>query len=128
MKTKNSHELSAQQKEFVRNIVSDPALFATHILGVSLWDREAEILQSIRTNRRTAVKACHGVGKTFTLAVAALWCRARYPERIVPTPSPTQRQMRPQLWSAIHRAPERSRAPHLPRLTPEHTFRTCTTM
>jgi hypothetical protein len=37
MKTKNSHELSAQQKEFVRNIVSNPALFATHILGVSLW-------------------------------------------------------------------------------------------
>lgn len=43
MKTKNSRELSAQQKEFVRNIVSDPALFATHILGVSLWDRETEI-------------------------------------------------------------------------------------
>jgi hypothetical protein len=63
MKTKNSHELSAQQKEFVRNIVSDPALFATHILGVSLWDREAEILQSIKSSRRTTVKACHGVGK-----------------------------------------------------------------
>jgi phage terminase large subunit len=72
MKTKNSHELSAQQKEFVRKIVSDPALFATHILGVSLWDHEAEILQSIKASRRTAVKACHGVGKTFTLAMAAL--------------------------------------------------------
>jgi hypothetical protein len=94
MKTKNSHELSAQQKEFVRNIVSDPALFATHILGVSLWDREAEILQSIKSSRRTAVKACHGVGKTFTLAVAALWWLARYPEGIVLTTSPTQRQVR----------------------------------
>jgi hypothetical protein len=66
MKRKNRNELSAKQKEFVRNVVSNPVLFATHILGIGLWDREVEILQSISTNRRTAVKACHGVGKTFT--------------------------------------------------------------
>ena len=73
-KKKTDQELSAEQKAFVRKVVSDPALFATHVLGADLWQREAEILRSIRTHRRTAVKACHGVGKTFTLAVAALWC------------------------------------------------------
>jgi len=123
MKTKNSHELSAQQKEFVRNIVSDPALFATHILGVSLWDREAEILQSIKASRRTAVKACHGVGKTFTLAMAALWWLARYPEGIVLTTSPTQRQVRTQLWSEIRRAVERAKVPYPPLKTTELKFR-----
>ena len=34
MKTKNSHELTAEQKEYVRRVIQDPALFATHILGV----------------------------------------------------------------------------------------------
>jgi phage terminase large subunit len=123
MKTKNRHELSAKQKEFVRNVVSDPVLFATHILGVSLWDREAEVLHSIRTSRRTAVKACHGVGKTFTLAVAALWWLARYPEGIVLTTSPTQRQVRTQLWSEIHRAVERARVPYPSLKTTELKFR-----
>ena len=123
MKTKNSHELSAEQKQFVRNIVSDPALFATHILGVSLWDREAEILQSIKASRRTAVKACHGVGKTFTLAMAALWWLARYPEGIVLTTSPTQRQVRTQLWSEIHRAVERAKVPYPSLKTTELKFR-----
>ncbi len=112
MKTKNNHELSAEQKLFIRKVVGDPALFANHILGVSLWERETEILQSIRTHRRTAVKACHAVGKTYTLAVAALWWLARYPEGIVLTTSPTQRQVRTQLWSKIRRAVERAKVPY----------------
>src|SRR5713101_5220172 len=111
MKARNRHELSAEQKEFVRNVVSDPVLFATHILGISLWDREAKILQSIRTNGRTAVKACHGVGKTFTLAVAALWWLARYPEGIVLTTSPTQRQVR---TTVVVRDPSSGRARQSP--------------
>ena len=56
------------------------------------------------------MKACHGVGKTFTLAMAALWWLARYPEGIVLTTSPTQRQVRTQLWSEIHRAVERAQS------------------
>ncbi|MGO9268220.1 MAG: hypothetical protein ACLQBA_25595 [Candidatus Binataceae bacterium] len=73
---KNSNELTAQQKAFVREIVGDPVLFAEHVLGVDLWDLEADILRSISAQRRTAIKACHGVGKTFTLSLAALWWRA----------------------------------------------------
>ena len=59
MKTKTNNDLSAEQKAFVRKVVSDPVLFANHILGVSLWEREAEILRSIQHRRRTAIKACH---------------------------------------------------------------------
>jgi hypothetical protein len=127
MKTKNKQELSTSQKSFVRNVVRDPVLFANHILGVDLWEREAEILQSIRTHRRTAVKACHGVGKTFTLGVAALWWLARYSEGIVLTTSPTQRQVRTQLWSEIHRAVERARVPYPKLKTTELKFRDDTT-
>src|SRR6266851_543723 len=109
---KSNHELSAEQVSFVKDVVRDPVLFANQFLGASLWDREAEILRSIKDHRRTAVKACHGVGKTFTLAVATLWWLARYPEGIVLTTSPTQRQVRTQLWSEIHRAVERARVPY----------------
>jgi phage terminase large subunit len=123
MKRKNNHELSAEQKAFVRNVLRDPVLFANHVLGVSLWEREAEILQSIRTNRRTAVKACHGVGKTFTLAVGTLWWLARYPEGIVLTTSPTQRQVRTQLWSEIHRLVEGAKVPYPQLKTTELKFR-----
>ena len=93
MNQTNDAMLSARQKLFVKNALRDPVLFATHILGLDLWPREAEILRAIRDHRRTAIKACHGVGKTFTLAVATLWWLARYPEGVVLMTSPTQRQV-----------------------------------
>ena len=123
MKMKSNHELSAKQISFMKGVMRDPVLFANHVLGVSLWEREAEILHSIKNHRRTAVKACHGVGKTFTLAMATLWWLARYREGIVLTTSPTQRQVRTQLWSEIHRAVERARVPYPKLKTTELKFR-----
>src|SRR5689334_6387013 len=110
--TMKKDELSPEQQRFVRKVVRDPVLFATHILGIDLWPCEMEILRSIKTHRRTAVKACHGVGKTFTLAVVALWWLARYREGIVLTTSPTQRQVRTQLWTEIHRLVECAKVPY----------------
>src|SRR5271157_2815657 len=100
---KSNHDLSEEQKSFVRKVVRDPILFANQFLGVTLWEREVEMLRSIQRRRRTAIKACHGVGKTFTLAVGALWWLARYREGIVLTTSSTLRQVRTQLWFEIHR-------------------------
>jgi hypothetical protein len=75
MKTESS--LSKKQIDHARRVIADPVLFASHVLGVEVWGKEAEILQSIKNNRRTAVKACHGVGKTFAQAIAVLWWLAR---------------------------------------------------
>jgi hypothetical protein len=37
MKTrKNNPELSSRQKDFIKDVVSDPLLFTTHILGIDL--------------------------------------------------------------------------------------------
>ncbi|MGH7780588.1 MAG: hypothetical protein ACREQR_12255 [Candidatus Binataceae bacterium] len=123
MKVKSYHELSDEQKLFAKKVMSDPVLFATHVLGVDLWTTEAEILRSIKSRRRTAIKACHGVGKTFTLAIAALWWLARFPEGIVLTTSPTQRQVRTQLWTEIHRLVERAKVPYPKLKTTELKFR-----
>jgi hypothetical protein len=123
MKTMAEPQLSPEQQAFVRKVVSDPVRFATHILGIDLWPREIDILGSIKTHRRTVVKACHGVGKTFTLAVAALWWLARFRDGIVLTTSPTQRQVRTQLWSEIHRLVERAKVAYPKLKTTELKFR-----
>ena len=116
-------ELTTEQKEYARRVIQDPVLFASHVLGMDLWAREVELLQTIKSHRRTAIKACHGVGKTFTLAVSALWWLARYPEGIVLTTSSTQRQVRTQLWFEIHRLVDRARVPFPKLKTTELKFR-----
>jgi phage terminase large subunit len=116
-------DLNADQKAYVRRVVSDPVLFATHLLGAELWEREAEILRSIQTNRRTAIRACHGAGKTYSLALAALWWLARYPQGIVLTTCPTLRQVRTQVWAEIHRISANSKIPYPELRTTELKFR-----
>ncbi len=105
MKTK----ASASQIEYLQNVFRDPVPFATQILEANLWEREVDILRSIQRNRRTAIKASHGVGKTFTLAHAALWWLVRYEDGIVLTTAPTFRQVQTQLWAEIHKVAARSK-------------------
>ncbi|MGD0290595.1 MAG: hypothetical protein ABSC63_13180 [Candidatus Binataceae bacterium] len=108
MKTKKSR-VTLERKKSAQNVIKDPVLFANHILGANLWEREVEILRSIQHHRHTAIKACHGVGKTFTLAHAALWWLVRYDDGIVLTTAPTLRQVETQLWSELHRVAARSK-------------------
>src|SRR5579864_816469 len=111
MKTEK-HELSPQQKTLARRVVTDPVLFGTNVLGAQLWERQIEILHSIQNCRRTAIRSCHGVGKTYALAVAALWWLARYDDGIVLTTSSTFRQVKTQLWSEIHRVVAHAKVPY----------------
>ena len=78
-------ELTNDERQELGKIVGNPVTFAERILGLKLWSAEVELLRSIEENRRTAIKACHGVGKTLTLAIATLWWLARYPNGIVET-------------------------------------------
>jgi phage terminase large subunit len=109
MKNKN---ITAKQIELARRGLVDPVLFARRFLGVRLWGRQAEILRSIKDHRKTAVKACHGVGKTFVLAVAVLWWLARYRDGIVLTTSSTFRQVKTQIWSELHRLVTKAKVPY----------------
>ena len=82
---------------------TDPAWFARDVLGVELWSAQRNILQSVRDNRRTAVRSCHGIGKTFTAATCALWWLYSFPESRVVTTAPTWSQVEKQLWHEIGR-------------------------
>ena len=111
MRTKHSPTLSTENAAFIKRAVRDPVLFAKHILGLNLWELQVLILMSVANYRRTVVKTCHAAGKTFALAIAVLWWLARYPDGIVLTTSPTQRQVQTQLWAEIHRIVARAIIP-----------------
>src|SRR6266404_5024599 len=91
-----------REQELLR-IVKDPTLFAEAMLGHQVWSRQNDILQSVAKHSRTAVKACHASGKTFTAAAAALWWIAHRPNGIVVTTAPTWGQVERVIWGEIRR-------------------------
>ena len=70
-----SAEVTATLKQRVasQKYKDDPALWAREYLGIELWSKQIEIIESIRDNRNTAVAAGHGVGKTFCAGIAVAW-------------------------------------------------------
>ena len=81
-----------------------PLEFATDILGVKLWAKQQEVLGSLASHRRVAVKSGNGLGKGFCAAVALLWfLYAHRDAAIVLSTAPTFRQVRHILWRQVHR-------------------------
>ena len=94
----------------VERVRSDPVWFARHVLGIEPWSKQREILTSVRDNRRTAVKACHGPGKTYTAAAVVHWF-LRLPNSRVVTTAPTWDQVKNLLWHEIRGHYENARIP-----------------
>jgi hypothetical protein len=44
----NNQPLSDEQEAFARKTFIEPVLFAERVLGANLWEKEVEILESIR--------------------------------------------------------------------------------
>jgi phage terminase large subunit len=84
--------------------VADPVGFARDVLGFEPWSKQVAIMESVRDNARTAVRACHGVGKTATAAHVALWFLAVHPGSRVISTAPTFAQVEYLLWVAIRAA------------------------
>jgi hypothetical protein len=84
-------------------------LFAQLMLGHEVWSKQHEILQSVATCSRTAVKACHASGKTFTAAEAVLWWVTKHQQAIAVTTAPTWTQVERLLWGEIRNAVYRSK-------------------
>lgn len=91
-------------------IANDPVRWCQHALGFDAWSRQQEIIESVFQHPRTAVRSCHGSGKTATAARTALAFLAAYPRSRVITTAPTFTQVRDLLWpeihTAVHKAPE----------------------
>lgn len=86
----------------LQRLVGHPTAFCRHVLGWDLWSKQREILESVATHKRTAVRSGNGIGKTRAAAAAALWFLAAYTRSKVITTAPIHRQVRQQLWREIH--------------------------
>lgn len=80
---------------------ADPVLFASEAFGVTLWDRQAQVVARVATHSRVAVKSGHKSGKSLGAAVLAYWWAiTRTQGRVVMT-SASSRQVRSILWREI---------------------------
>jgi len=88
-----------------RAYVTDPIGWVKGKLSQIVWSKQRQILESIRDNRKTAVRSCHGVGKSWTAALAASWWLDTHEPgtAFVVTTAPTFRQVRAILWRYIRR-------------------------
>lgn len=89
----------------------DPVWWTKVFLGISLWEKQQKVLESVRDNPRTVVRSCHAAGKTFTAADAALWFLTNHRDSIVVTTAPTYRQVEKVLWQEIRKAHQRAQIP-----------------
>lgn len=86
-----------------KRYADDPVMWAEDVLGMTLWSKQKEILNSLAHNKRTAVKSCHSIGKTIICAVAACWWVSTRPDSMVQSTAPTYQQVHGQLWEAIRK-------------------------
>ncbi|MGA6223480.1 hypothetical protein ACPESV_24480 [Streptomyces umbrinus] len=98
-------------KERARLYAGNPVGWVTERLQQIVWSKQREIMLSIRDNRRTAVRSCHGVGKSHTASLVAAWWLDTHPpgEAFVVTSAPTFAQVRAILWRYIRRTHRRGK-------------------
>jgi hypothetical protein len=76
------------------------------VLGEDIWSKQEEICQSVAANRYTAVKACHGPGKSFIAArIGCWWLNVhKLGDAFLVTTAPSWPQVQAILWREIRRA------------------------
>lgn len=97
---------------------ADPVLFQERVLGRQLWGRQKEIAYSVDNNWLTAIKGCHGSGKTFVVAGLVLNWLIKHKRGRVFTTAPTLRQVK-SFWKDVYMAWQESPVARM--LLPEPT-------
>ena len=59
--------------------VTDPVAWAKDVLGIHLWSKQREVLEMLEANDHSAVRSCHGSGKSLLASVIACWWVATRP-------------------------------------------------
>jgi len=88
-------------KDVVLRMRSDPVWFCNEILDVKPWAKQQEIMFSVRDNKKTAVRSCHGVGKSFIAGNTILWFLYSFAPSIVLSTAPTWRQVEKLIWKEV---------------------------
>lgn len=91
----------------------NPAGWIRDVLGEHVWSKQEEICQSVVDNRYTAVKACHGPGKSFIAARIGCWWLNVFElgDAFLVTTAPSWPQVQAILWREMRRAHNKGRLP-----------------
>lgn len=95
---------------------TDGPLWVRDTLDEHLWSKQVEIMHSVRDHRFTAVKACHGPGKSRVASRIAAWWMETHPPgsaKVIST-APTFPQVEAILWSEINDAAQKAEARERP--------------
>ena len=87
----------------------NPEIFIQTILRGDPWSKQIEIARSVYQHHRTAVRSCHGVGKTKAAAWIGLWFLYCFYNSKVITTAPTWHQVENLLWREIRSEHERKK-------------------
>ena len=81
---------------------NDPVAWADYMLGATLWSKQKDVAYSVVNNKSTAVKAGHGVGKSYlTALLICWWVDTRYPDCFVVSTAPSLAQVGAILWREV---------------------------
>lgn len=96
-------QLSADEKR--RRYFNDPVSWAKDVLGIELWEKQAQVLMYLANGEKksTVIRAGHGVGKSFLSAVAVCWWVDTRPinRLFVASTAPSADQVTTILWREI---------------------------
>ncbi len=90
--------------EVVKRSRQDPVFYVEKVLGEKPWAIQKRIVESVAANKRTAVKSCHGAGKSFTAARTCVWFLQNFANSVVLTTAPSYQQVQDVLWKEIRLA------------------------
>jgi len=94
-----------EMKSKISGYFNDPVAFAKDVLGIELWSKQREMVQSVQDNKHTIVRSCHGSGKSLTSSVLVCWWVATRPigSAIAVSTAPTYAQVNAILWEEIRK-------------------------
>jgi phage terminase large subunit len=115
-----SEDMIPKSVSLAQQYMENPFLFVENELGIScekwpndippqdwtgnywpLWSKQREILSALVKHRRVAVRSGHGLGKSFTAAIATMYLAFCW-HALGVTTAPTFRQVERVLWGEIH--------------------------
>lgn len=95
--------------EYQQILQQKPVRFVEKAFNESLWDKQVQIIESIRDNKYTTVRSCYDSGKSFIGARSVLWFLTAFPNSKIISTAPTFRQVKDILWREIHTAYNKSK-------------------
>lgn len=96
-------ESDFQSRSRREEFFDDPAGWIKYMTGEDLWSKQAKIAEGVRDHKSYAVKAAHGVGKTWLASrLMCWWIDTRYPDVYVATTAPSTDQLK-LIWDNARR-------------------------